>query len=68
MIVGGYKLNGYNATYERTSFDVRQGLNAEENCILEVTEINSGITYILEYEPRRYHKNRRNKGKSQHKK
>ena len=48
MIVGGYKLNGYNATYEKTSFDVRKGLNADKNCVLEVTDINSGMTYIFE--------------------
>lgn len=48
MIVGGYKLNSYNATYEKTSFDVRKGLNADKNCVLEVTDINSGLTFIFE--------------------
>ena len=48
MIVRGYRLNGYNATYERTSFDVREGVNSSKNRVLEVTDINSGITYIFE--------------------
>ena len=65
MIVGGYKLNGYNATYERTNFDVRYGKNAEEKCVLEVTDINSGITFIFEHDPR-INKRTRQKTRSWH--
>ena len=48
MIVRGYKLNGYNATYEKVCFDIREGFNSEKNRVLEVMDINSGITYIFE--------------------
>jgi hypothetical protein len=48
MRVAGYKLNGYDATYEKTYFDVREGKNAEKNRVLEVTDINSGVTFIFE--------------------
>ena len=50
MIVAGYKLNGYNATYERAYFDVREGVNASKNRVLEVTDHDSGITFVLEFE------------------
>lgn len=68
MIVGGYKLKGYDATYEKTTFDVRQGVNAENNCVLEVTDISSGITYIFEHGQKKHPEKRRNKGKSRYKK
>ena len=68
MIVGGYKLNSYNATYEKTSFDVRKGTNADNNSVLEITDINSGITFIFEDDPEEHRKNRRNKGKRNHRK
>ena len=54
MIVGGYKLNSYNATYEKTSFDVRKGTNADNNSVLEITDINSGITFIFEHDDQNY--------------
>ena len=43
MKVNGYKLNGYNATYEKTLFNVVQSGD-----MLEVTDINSGVTFLLE--------------------
>ena len=52
MRVAGYKLNAYNATYERTDFDIRHGYNAEKNRVLEVTDIESDITFIFETEER----------------
>lgn len=52
MIVRGYKLKGYDATYERTNFDIRHGFNAEKNRVLEVTDIDSGMTFIFETEER----------------
>lgn len=52
MRVVGYRLNGYNATYERTNFDIRHGYNGEKNRVLEVTDIESGITFIFETEER----------------
>ena len=63
MKVAGYRLNGYNATYEEVLFDVRDGINAEKNCVLDVTEIMSGVTYIFEYEPKMTHKKHRNPAK-----
>lgn len=52
MIVRGYKLNGYNATYERTNFEVNEGYNASKNRVLEVTDINSGVTFFIEFQDR----------------
>lgn len=52
MRIQGYKLNGYNATYERAQFDIRPGYNAEKNRVLEITDIDSGITFIFETEER----------------
>jgi len=49
MLVEGYKLNGYNATYEKVLLDVKSGYNLEKNCVLEVTDTDSGITFIFEY-------------------
>ena len=48
MKVAGYKLNGYNATYEKCVLDVRPGINADNKRVLEVTDIFSGITYLFE--------------------
>ena len=48
MRIEGYKLNGYNATYEKTYFDVKHGKSAAKNRVLEVTDINSGITFMFE--------------------
>ena len=48
MICEGYRLNGYNATYENAYFDVRLGSNSEKNRVLEVTDMDSGITFIFE--------------------
>lgn len=48
MKVAGYKLNGYNATYEKTCFDVRGGYTGTKGRVLEVTDIDSGMTFIFE--------------------
>ena len=48
MRIQGYKLNGYNATYEKTDLDVWVGYNGNKNCVLEVTDSQSGITYSFE--------------------
>lgn len=49
MKVPGYKLNGYDATYEKTTFEVFRDHSAVgESGVLEVMEINSGITFVLE--------------------
>lgn len=68
MRVPGYKLKGYDATYDRVMFDVRYGFNAEKKRVLEVTEINSGITFIFETEPIDQTKSRRRKRKQNPKK
>lgn len=49
MKASGYKLNGYDATYEKALFDVRNKSNGH-NHILEITELNSGITFLVETE------------------
>jgi len=48
MRVAGYKLNGYNATYEKCDLDIWTGKNAQKKRVLEMTDIDSGITYIFE--------------------
>lgn len=46
MLCGGYKLSGYDATYRKTTFNV---IERNEN-VLEVTETQSGVTFILDFE------------------
>ena len=48
MRIAGYKLNGYNATYEKCVLDITSGVNANNKRVLEVTDILSGITYLFE--------------------
>lgn len=48
MMIRGYKLNGYNATYETCNIDVRRGYNGSGKCVLEVEDVLSGITYFFE--------------------
>ena len=48
MIAEGYRLNGYDAKYEKTIYHVRIRYEDEEVVIHEVTEVNSGITFIYE--------------------
>ena len=50
-IVDGYKANGYNATYDKTKFEVRWDEYEDGSRVLEVTEIFSGITYMLALNP-----------------
>ena len=57
----GYKLNAYNATYEKAYFNVQEGRNASGNRVLEITEDNSGITFILEFEGEKKRKDPRKK-------
>ena len=47
MRVAGYRLKGYDATYEKTWFDV-QGRSDNDSCILEISEDLSGTTFIVE--------------------
>ena len=48
MRIAGYKLNGYNATYEKCVLDIKPGINADNKRVLEVTDLLSGITYLFE--------------------
>ena len=43
MLIEGYRLKGYDATYEPALFDVRQSKNG----VLIVEDINSGTEFIL---------------------
>lgn len=47
MRVEGYRLNSYDATYEKALFDVTEHRH-EDQCVLEVTELLSGITFIFD--------------------
>ena len=51
IITEGYKLNNYDATYEKTTFLIRTRHENNKKVIREVTELNSGMTFI--YEERR---------------
>ena len=48
MKIEGYKLNGYDATYRKAVFNVNERGN--ENRVLEITEVNSGTTFLLDLE------------------
>ena len=61
MRVAGYKLNAYNATYERAYFSVQEGRNASGNRVLEVTDDDSGITFVLEFEDKNKRRDHRKK-------
>lgn len=62
MITEGYRLNGYNATYEKTTFLVHTRHEDKRKVIREVTELNSGITFI--YEVKKEYKHERKTKKS----
>lgn len=47
MRVTGYRLKGYDATYERCSFDLDMHFT-EDSCVLEVADDASGIAFIFE--------------------
>ena len=44
--IKGYKLSGYDATYKKTLFDVRQ----KNDTVLEVMDLETGATFILDFE------------------
>ena len=50
MRVSGYKLRGYDAVYEKCLFEVRGGYNGTKGRVLEVTDIDSGMTFVFETE------------------
>ena len=62
-IAEGYKLNGYDATYERATFSVATRYEDKRKIIREVTELNSGITFIYEVK-KGYKKHERKSKKS----
>ena len=48
MKVPGYKLRGYDATYEKTTFNAKLHTH-DKSCVLEVEDVNSGLTFILDF-------------------
>lgn len=48
MKLEGYKLNGYDATYNKAVFEVAERGTTSKNRVLEITELESGITFLLE--------------------
>lgn len=62
-IAEGYKLNGYDATYEKTTFSECTRYEDKRKIIREVTELNSGITFIYEVK-KGYKKHERKSKKS----
>jgi hypothetical protein len=47
MRAEGYKVNGYDAAYCKTMFSVTIRGNGGESCVLEVTDIEAGVTFIV---------------------
>ena len=64
MIAEGYRLNGYDAKYEKTTYHVRVRYEDEDVVIHEVTEVNSGITFI--YEVKKNERNRKKHNRQTH--
>lgn len=64
MIAEGYRLNGYDAKYEKTTYHVRIRYEDEDVVIHEVTEVNSGITFI--YEVKKNERNRKKHNRQTH--
>ncbi|MBQ1294367.1 MAG: hypothetical protein IIY21_10035 [Clostridiales bacterium] len=62
-IAEGYKLNGYDATYEKATFSECTRYEDKRKIIREVTELNSGITFIYEVK-KGYKKHERKSKKS----
>lgn len=65
MRVAGYRLKGYDATYEKTTFNVSQKQTGKSR-VLEVLDESSGVTFIFELEDDR--SRRKHKPKSKGKK
>jgi hypothetical protein len=63
IVTEGYKLNGYDATYEKATFSECTRYEDKYKIIREVTELNSGITFIYEVK-KEYKKHERKAKKS----
>lgn len=46
MKVKGYKFSGYDATYRKTLFDVRE----RGERVLEITDLDSGTTFLIDFD------------------
>ena len=46
MLVSGYKMNSYDATYYKALFNVIE----QDNRVLEITETESGMSFVLDFE------------------
>lgn len=42
----GYRLNGYDATYTKTTFNIVE----QENRVLEITDLEGGIAFVVEFD------------------
>jgi len=42
----GYRLNGYDATYTKTTFNIAE----QENRVLEITDLEGGTTFLVDLE------------------
>lgn len=68
MIYRGYRLNGYNATYEKAVFNVVE----QQDGVLEIADLESGVTILIDFdsapetERRRTSKWRKDEPKEQH--
>jgi len=46
MMIEGYRLNGYDATYKKTVFIVKE----RNEKVIEIEDAEGGITFILDFE------------------
>lgn len=46
MLCRGYKLNGYDVTYKKATFSIVE----KQDGVLEITDTESGVTFILDLE------------------
>ena len=53
MKCAGYRLKGYDATYERATFDIRKGQEDSKSRVLIVEDLESGIQFIIEFDKKK---------------
>ena len=49
MKLEGYKISGYDATYRKAVFDVNERGATPESRVLEIAELDSGTTFLIDF-------------------
>ena len=50
MKLEGYKISGYDATYRKALFNVNERGATPESRVLEITELESGTTFLIDFD------------------